>query len=125
MRAWGDKSGILQWGVERRDRFSRGAAEPIQVADPPHPMAPAHVRGDVEFREVWFAYNPDDWVLKGIWFHVHPGESVAFVGATGAGKTSLISLISRFYDVQRGEVLVDGHNVKDLAQADLRRHVGA
>ncbi|HKS70449.1 MAG TPA: ATP-binding cassette domain-containing protein, partial [Ktedonobacterales bacterium] len=74
---------------------------------------------------VWFAYNADEWVLKGVSFHIRPGESVAFVGATGAGKTSLISLISRFYDVQRGEVLVDGKNVKRLAQAELRAHVGA
>jgi ATP-binding cassette subfamily B protein len=79
----------------------------------------------VEFRDVWFAYNQNEWVLKGISFHIQPGESVAFVGATGAGKTSLISLISRFYDVQRGEVLVDGVNVKEVAQDTLRRHIGA
>jgi ATP-binding cassette subfamily B protein len=64
-------------------------------------------------------------VLKGISFKITPGESVAFVGATGAGKTSLISLISRFYDVQRGRVLIDGHDVRTVAQADLRRHIGA
>jgi ATP-binding cassette subfamily B protein len=125
IRDMADKYTILQSAMASSERIFRVLDEPIQVADPPHPAALAHVRGDVEFREVWFAYNPDDWVLKGISFHIHPGESVAFVGATGAGKTSLISLISRFYDVQRGEVLVDGHNVKDLAQADLRRHVGA
>jgi ATP-binding cassette subfamily B protein len=74
---------------------------------------------------VWFAYNPGEWVLKGVSFHLRPGESVAFVGATGAGKTSLISLISRFYDVQRGQVLVDGHDVREVAQAELRGHIGA
>ena len=85
----------------------------------------ARCEGAVEFRDVWFAYNPDEWVLKGISFRIEPGESVAFVGATGAGKTSLISLISRFYDVQKGQVLIDGVDVKDVTQGDLRRHVGA
>jgi ATP-binding cassette subfamily B multidrug efflux pump len=83
------------------------------------------VQGEIEFRDVWFAYNPGDWVLKGISFKIRPGERVAFVGATGAGKTSLISLISRFYDIQKGAILVDGVDVRDVRQNDLRKHVGA
>jgi ATP-binding cassette subfamily B protein len=74
---------------------------------------------------VWFAYVDEDWVLKDVSFTIQPGETVAFVGATGAGKTSLLSLLSRFYDVQRGQVLVDGVDVRDLAQRDLRRRIGA
>jgi ATP-binding cassette subfamily B protein len=125
IRDMADKYTVLQSAMASSERIFRVLDEPVIVADPPHPVALTRVRGEVEFRDVWFAYNADDWVLRGISFHIQPGESVAFVGATGAGKTSLISLISRFYDVQRGAVLVDGQNVKDVAQADLRRHVGA
>ena len=125
LRDMADKYTVLQSAMASSERIFRVLDEPVTVQDPEKPTPLDHVRGEVEFRDVWFAYNPGEWVLKGISFKILSGESVAFVGATGAGKTSLISLISRFYDVQRGEVLVDGHNVRDLAQADLRRHVGA
>lgn len=125
LRDMADKYTVLQSAMASSERIFRVLDEPITLHDPENPVALDHVRGDVEFRDVWFSYNPGEWVLKGISFKILPGESVAFVGATGAGKTSLISLISRFYDVQRGEVLVDGHNVKDVTQHDLRRHVGA
>jgi ATP-binding cassette, subfamily B, multidrug efflux pump len=125
LRDMADKYTILQSAMASSERIFRVLDEPVTVQDPEKPLPLEHVRGEVEFRDVWFAYNPGEWVLKGISFKILSGESVAFVGATGAGKTSLISLISRFYDVQRGEVLVDGHNVRDLAQTDLRRHVGA
>ncbi len=125
VRDLADKYTILQSAMASSERIFRVLDEPILVADSDQPRSLAEVRGDVEFRDVWFAYNHDEWVLKGISFHIKPGESVAFVGATGAGKTSLISLISRFYDVQRGAVLVDGVNVKDVAQDVLRRHIGA
>lgn len=125
IRDMADKYTILQSAMASSERIFRVLDEPITLHDPEHPIPLEHVRGEVEFRDVWFAYNSGEWVLKGISFKILSGESVAFVGATGAGKTSLISLISRFYDVQRGEVLVDGHNVKDMSQADLRKHVGA
>jgi ATP-binding cassette subfamily B protein len=82
------------------------------------------VRGEIEFDRVWFAYNPGEWVLRDISFHIRPGETVAFVGATGAGKSSIIQLINRFYDVQRGAVRVDGRDVRELDLDDLRRHIG-
>jgi ATP-binding cassette subfamily B multidrug efflux pump len=125
VRDLADKYTILQAAMASSERIFRVLDEPVAVADVPDPEPLGTVRGEIELRDVWFAYNADEWVLKGISFHIQPGESVAFVGATGAGKTSLISLISRFYDVQRGEVLVDGKNVKRLAQAELRAHVGA
>jgi ATP-binding cassette subfamily B protein len=125
LRDMADKYTILQSAMASSERIFRVLDEPIIVRDPEEPTPLEHVRGEVEFRDVWFAYNPGEWVLKGISFKILPGESVAFVGATGAGKTSLISLVSRFYDVQKGEVLVDRHNVRDLTQNDLRRHVGA
>ena len=125
VRDLADKYTILQSAMASSERIFRVLDEPVTVADATAPKALGRIRGDVQFKDVWFAYNPGEWVLRGVSFHIRPGESVAFVGATGAGKTSLISLISRFYDVQRGEVLVDGRNVKDVAQAELRRQVGA
>lgn len=125
VRDLADKYTILQSAMASSERIFRVLDEPVTVADPARPQSLGQVHGEIELRDVWFAYNPGDWVLKGVSFRIQPGESVAFVGATGAGKTSLISLISRFYDVQRGEVLLDGHNVKDLSQRELRRHIGA
>ena len=84
----------------------------------------AGFRGEVVFDGVWFAYEDDDWVLRDLSFAIRPGESVAFVGHTGAGKTTIISLVSRFYDVQRGSVRIDGKDVRDYDQIELRRHVG-
>ena len=84
----------------------------------------AEMKGEVEFRDVWFAYSNEDWVLKGLSFKVKPGEKCAFVGATGAGKTTIISLISRFYTVQKGEILVDGVNVNQWKLSSLRSQIG-
>jgi len=81
------------------------------------------VKGEIEFKDVWFAYNPGEWVLKGVNFKVKPGEKVAFVGATGSGKTTIINLISRYYHVQKGEVLIDGKNVEDWKLRNLRRDI--
>lgn len=78
----------------------------------------------IEFKNVWFAYNNEDWILKDISFIIHPGEKVAFVGATGAGKTSILSLIGRYYDIQKGEILINGINIKDLDTNELRRAIG-
>ncbi|MBQ9134250.1 MAG: ABC transporter ATP-binding protein [Clostridia bacterium] len=79
------------------------------------------VVGDIEFRDVWFAYNAEQWVLKGVSFHIKAGQKAAFVGATGAGKSTIISLISRYYTPQRGEILIDGVNINDWCLKDLRR----
>jgi ATP-binding cassette subfamily B multidrug efflux pump len=125
IRDLADQYTTLQSAMASSERIFRVLDEEPRVTDTDHPVRLAHVRGEVEFRDVWFAYNPEEWVLRGVSFHIAPGESVAFVGATGAGKTSLISLMSRFYDVQRGAVLIDGVDVRDFAQADLRRHIGA
>ncbi|GKX30379.1 lipid A ABC transporter permease/ATP-binding protein [Vallitalea longa] len=82
------------------------------------------INGNIEFKNVWFAYNEGEWVLKDVSFRVSPGETVAFVGATGAGKTSILNLISRYYDIQKGEILIDGYNVKDLDLKCLRSSIG-
>jgi ABC-type multidrug transport system fused ATPase/permease subunit len=98
------------------------------IVDPVVPVSPARPvhggrGGAVEFKNVWFAYQGEEWVLRDISFRVEPGERVAFVGATGAGKTSLIKLLTRLYEVSRGQVLLDGVDLRDLAQAELRRRV--
>jgi len=80
-------------------------------------------RGAVEFQRVWFAYRGEDWVLRDVSFRVEPGERVAFVGATGAGKTTILSLVTRLYEVGRGRVLLDGVDLRELPQAELRRRV--
>ena len=82
------------------------------------------IRGEIEFRDVWFAYEPDQWVLKGVSFHVKPGQTVAFVGATGSGKTTILSLICRNYDIQKGQILIDGIDIKKIKISSLRRHFG-
>jgi len=85
---------------------------------------PNIVEGKIEFKNVWFAYQDEDWVLKDVSFSIKPGETVGIVGATGAGKSSIIQLINRFYDIQKGSIELDGVNVKDIQISDLRRHVG-
>lgn len=82
------------------------------------------VKGKIEFRDVWFRYKEDEWVLKGVSFTVEAGETAAFVGATGAGKTTILSLICRNYDIQKGEILIDGVNIRKYTVSSLRRHFG-
>ena len=94
------------------------------MKDTPEAIEIDSVKGDIEFRDVWFAYNEDEWVLKGVSFHVYPGQTVAFVGSTGSGKTTILSLICRNYEIQRGEILIDGINIKNIKISSLRRHFG-
>ena len=94
------------------------------MKDTPDAIEIDSVKGDIEFRDVWFAYNEDEWVLKGVSFHVYPGQTVAFVGSTGSGKTTILSLICRNYEIQRGEILIDGINIKNIKISSLRRHFG-
>jgi ATP-binding cassette subfamily B multidrug efflux pump len=119
-----EKYNILQAAMASSERIFRVLDEPVDVADPPDPVRAERVWGEIEFRDVWFAYEADDWVLRGVSFRIAPGESVALVGHTGAGKSSIINLIMRFHDAQRGRVLVDGVDVRRWAQQDLRRHIG-
>lgn len=80
--------------------------------------------GQIEFRDVWFSYIRDEWVLKGVSFKVNPGDTVAFVGATGSGKTTILGLIVRNYEIQKGQILIDGIDIKHITRASLRRHIG-
>ena len=82
------------------------------------------IKGEIEFKDVWFAYKPDEWVLKGVSFHVQPKQTVAFVGSTGSGKTTILSLICRNYDIQKGQILIDGIDIRKIKISSLRRHFG-
>ncbi len=124
IRDLAEKYNILQSAMASSERIFKVLDEPITIQDPPHPKEFDEVKGEIEFRAVWFAYNPGEWVLKGISLKIRPGERVAIVGATGAGKTSIISLISRFYDVQKGAILIDGIDIREARQKNVRRHVG-
>ena len=94
------------------------------VVDEPDAIELTDIKGEIEFRDVWFSYVPDEWVLKGVSFHIAPRETVAFVGSTGSGKSTILSLICRNYDIQKGEILIDGINIKKIKIASLRRHFG-
>ncbi len=95
-----------------------------QVVDEPDAMELDEIRGEIEFEDVWFAYKPGEWILKGVSFHVDAGQAVAFVGSTGSGKTTILSLICRNYDIQRGRILIDGIDIKKIKISSLRRHFG-
>ena len=95
-----------------------------QVVDEEDAIELDEIRGEIEFKDVWFSYKPDEWVLKGVSFHVMPKQTVAFVGSTGSGKTTILSLICRNYDIQRGQILIDGIDIKKIKISSLRRHFG-
>ncbi len=95
-----------------------------EITDLPDAVELDEVKGDIEFRNVWFAYNEGEWVLKDVSFKVKARETVAFVGSTGSGKTTILALICRNYDIQKGEILIDGINVRNIKLSSLRRHFG-
>jgi len=95
-----------------------------EVVDEPDAIELDTLRGEIEFKDVWFAYKPDEWVLKGVSFKVEARQTVAFVGSTGSGKTTILSLICRNYDIQKGQILIDGIDIKHIKIASLRRHFG-
>ncbi len=130
IRDLSEKYNIMQTAMASSERVFRLLDDSTMIPDPENPVHVSTLKGEIEFRNVWFAYNykhddpeKSEWVLKDVSFSIKPGETIAFVGHTGAGKTSIISLLSRFYDVQRGEILIDGINIKEMRQADLRKHI--
>ncbi len=95
-----------------------------EVTDEPDAVELDHIRGEIEFKDVWFAYEPGEWVLKGVSFHVEAKQTAAFVGSTGSGKTTILSLICRNYDIQKGHILIDGVDIRHIKIASLRRRFG-
>ncbi|MEL7084230.1 MAG: ABC transporter ATP-binding protein [Cyanobacteria bacterium J06597_1] len=125
LRQLAEKFTSLQSGFTAVERITSMLELPIDVADPAQPVALAEpVRGAVTFKTVSFGYKPDEPVLTDLDFTIQPGEKVALVGPTGAGKSSIIRLLARLYDVSSGQILIDGVDIRELAQADLRRHLG-
>ena len=95
-----------------------------KILDAPEAIELEEVKGEIEFRDVWFAYKENQWVLKGVSFKVAPRQTVAFVGSTGSGKTTILSLLCRNYDIQKGQILVDGIDIRKIKLSSLRRHFG-
>ena len=95
-----------------------------EVVDEEDAIELDEIKGEIEFKDVWFAYKPGEWVLKGVSFHVLPKQTVAFVGSTGSGKTTILSLICRNYDIQKGQILIDGIDIKKIKISSLRKHFG-
>src|SRR5215212_6303883 len=117
-----DKYNIFQAALVASHRIFRTLDQPVLIRTPDEPKKVGRARGRVEFRNVWFAYKEEDWVLKDVSFAVEPGETVALVGHTGSGKTTITNLLMRFYDVQRGQVLLDGVDVREWDLKSLREN---
>ena len=124
IRQIADRFNTLQLGLVSTERLLKLLDNTDLVATTGDYVPAAPLEGDVRFDHVKFAYNPPEWVLKDISFHAKPGQTIAFVGATGAGKTSIINLLSRFYDIQEGSILVDGRDLRDYDLSVLRRQIG-
>jgi len=117
-----DKYNVLQGAVVASHRIFKTLDQPIAVLPPDKPLKAERARGRIEFQNVWFAYKDEDWVLKDVSFTVEPGQSIALVGHTGSGKTTITNLLMRFYDIQRGRILLDGIDLRDWDLKALRQN---
>jgi ATP-binding cassette, subfamily B, multidrug efflux pump len=117
-----DKYNVLQAAVVASHRIFKTLDQPIAVLPPEKPVKAERARGRIEFQNVWFAYKEEDWVLKDVSFTVEPGQSIALVGHTGSGKTTITNLLMRFYDIQRGRILLDGVDLRDWDLRELRKN---
>jgi ATP-binding cassette, subfamily B, multidrug efflux pump len=124
IRDLAEKYNIMQAAMASAERIFALLDTPVTIQNPALPKSVEKFAGAIEFRDVWLSYRPEEPVLKGISFRVQPGEKVALVGATGGGKTSIISALCRFYDVDRGAILVDGVDIREWNKQELRRHLG-
>lgn len=129
LRRFADKFTMLQSGFTAIERISELMSVPVEISDPSQSqkrsLQEKHLQvGEIRFENVWFAYKDDDYVLQDLNFTIRPGEKVALVGPTGAGKSSIIRLLCRLYEASKGRILVDGLDIRDLSQEELRRHVG-
>ncbi len=123
IRMIADRFNTLQLGVVSTERLMR-LLDSNELIPDNGSYTPEKIKGNVRFQNVWFAYKDEDWVLRDISFEVKAGETVAFVGATGAGKTSVINLLNRFYEINGGHIFIDGHDLKEYDLSVLRHHIG-
>jgi len=123
IRDLSEKYNIMQTAMASSERVFKLLDNQTMIRNPENPVKLENVKGSIEFKNVWFAYNSDEYVLKDISFSINPGERIAIVGHTGAGKTSIINILTRFYDINKGEILLDGVNIEKLDKRDLRKHI--
>lgn len=123
IRDLSEKYNIMQTAMASSERVFKLLDNQTMIRNPENPVKLENVKGSIEFKNVWFAYNDEDYVLKDISFKINPGEKVAIVGHTGAGKTSIINILTRFYDINKGEILLDGINIEKLDKRDLRKYI--
>ncbi|MDL1892809.1 ABC transporter ATP-binding protein [Sphingobacteriales bacterium CHB3] len=129
IRDLSEKYNIMQTAMASSERIFKLLDDKTAIVDPVHPVPFEQVKGAIEFKNVWFAYNvgltdaETEWILRDVSFRINAGETAAFVGHTGAGKTTITNLLCRFYDVQKGEILIDGVNIKQIRQQELLKHI--
>jgi ATP-binding cassette subfamily B protein len=123
IRDLSEKYNIMQTAMASSERVFKLLDDQSLIPNPQSPISLQKLHGEIEFRNVWFAYVDEEWVLKNASFTIKPGETVAFVGHTGAGKTTIINLLCRFYEFQRGEILIDGVDIRSINKEDLRRQM--
>jgi len=123
IRDLSEKYNIMQTAMASSERVFKLLDNQTVIRNPENPAKLENVHGKIEFKNVWFAYNNDEYVLKDISFSINPGERIAIVGHTGAGKTSIINILTRFYDINKGEILLDGVNIEKLDKRELRKYI--
>jgi ATP-binding cassette subfamily B multidrug efflux pump len=123
IRDLSEKYNIMQTAMASSERIFKLLDDDTIINNPDKPQKLGDVEGRIDFKNVWFAYNDEDYVLKDVSFSINSGETVAIVGATGAGKTSIINLLTRFYDINKGSICVDGKNINSIDKEELREHI--
>ena len=123
VRDLSEKYNILQTAMASSERIFNLLDDETIIKNPDNPVSLTSIRGEIEFSNVWFAYNPGEYVLRNLSFKINPGERIAIVGATGAGKTSIINIFTRFYDIEKGSITLDGIDIRNLDISDLRKHI--
>lgn len=123
IRDLSEKYNILQTSMASSERIFNLLDNKTFIHNPENPIPLKDIKGHIEFRNVWFAYDDENYVLKNISFEIKPGESVAIVGHTGAGKSTLINILTRFYDISKGNILVDGIDIRQINKRELRKHI--
>ncbi len=119
-----EQFGTLQQSVASAEKIFTLLDDDTKIKESLTPIEIGEVKGKIEFSHVWFAYSGEDWILKDVSFVIEPGSSAAFVGATGAGKSSILNLIGRYYDIQKGSIKIDGVDIKDIKISELRKAIG-